>query len=69
MKIKCERREDGWLGKKAWSWVVVEVVEGLNESFIRSTEKGSEGRKRESMKERQSSRKRRRRRLFKGERR
>lgn len=54
------------MGEKARSWVVLEVVEGLNESFIRSTEKGSEGRKRESMKERQSSRKRRRR-LFKGE--
>lgn len=48
------------------SWVVLEVVEGLNESFIRSTEKGNEGRKRESLKARQSSRKKRRRRLFKG---
>lgn len=71
MKIKCYGVEDGWLGEKAKSWVVLEVVEGLNESFIRSTEKGSGGRKRESMKERQSSRirRRRRRRLFKGERR
>lgn len=64
--LRSRRRVDGWLGEKARSWVVLEVVEGLNESFIRSTEKGSEGRKRESMKERQSSRKRRRR-LFKGE--
>lgn len=45
------------------------MVEGLNESFIRSTEKGSKGRMRASMKEKKSSRKRRRRRLFKGERR
>lgn len=54
----------GWLGEKARSW----VVEGLNESFIRSAEKGSRGRKRERGRERQGSRKkRRRRRLFKGE--
>lgn len=49
------------MGEKARSWVVLEVVEGLNESFIRSTEKKRE-------RERRSSRKRRRR-LFKGERR
>lgn len=35
------------MGEKARSLVVLEVVEGLNESFIRSTEKGSKGRKRE----------------------
>lgn len=55
------------MDEKARSWVVLEVVEGLNESFIRSTEKGNEGRKRERLKARQSSRKKRRRRLFKGE--
>ena len=49
--------------------MVLEVVEGLNESFIRSTEKGSAGRERASMKERRSRRRRRSRRLFKGERR
>lgn len=55
------------MDEKARSWVMLEVVEGLNESFIRSTEKGNEGRKRERLKARQSSRKKRRRRLFKGE--
>lgn len=57
------------MAEKARSWVLVEVVEGLNESFIRSTEreraKGERGR---AIEKKCSRKQKRRKRLFNGER-